>query len=119
MAPSTVSPPGVPGEKWSPVAQKDPPPLIDWSGRMAFPANGATGLTAARSWVADFVNHLASTESERNPNAALRLQIEAPTQPSAKLSRTSASPGNPEAGSPPQFKVPIRVLPKLTAGDRI
>jgi Ca2+-binding RTX toxin-like protein len=118
MAPPAAALSRLPGEKLSTVAQRVSPPLIDWSGRMAFPANGATGLSAARSWVADFVNHLASTASERNPNAALRLQIEAPSQPSAKPSRTSALLRDPDAGSHPQIKVPIRVSPKLAAGDR-
>ncbi|MBK7953152.1 MAG: hypothetical protein IPK02_03725 [Candidatus Accumulibacter sp.] len=112
MAPPAAALSRLPGEKLSTVAQRVSPPLIDWSGRMAFPANGATGLSAARSWVADFVNHLASTASERNPNVVLRLQIEAPSQPSAKPSRTSALLRDPDAGSYPQIKVPIRVSPE-------
>ena len=58
-------------------------PVIDWS-------NGSTRTVAAEAsaskWVGDFINHLGKTEAQRNPNAALRLQVDAAPKVTPRLS---------------------------------
>ncbi len=53
------------------------PVVIDWNGS-AFGAD--TGSTSASSsdytgWMTDFVNHLGRNESERNPNAKIKVLV--------------------------------------------
>jgi hypothetical protein len=54
-------------------------PNIDWSNLYAEPVQAlATPVAAsskAQEWQADFVNQLALSEAERNPNANLRVQV--------------------------------------------
>ena len=53
---------------------------IDWSQPVldvTKPKKGDVPVTAQPAWVGDFVNHLARTNSERNPNLGLRVQVEA------------------------------------------
>ena len=52
-------------------------PVVDLSGKkpvigswLAAPANGAKA-----KWMDDFINHLGRSETQRNPNATLRLQV--------------------------------------------
>ena len=52
-------------------------PVVDLSAKkagvgswLAAPASGAKA-----KWMDDFVNHLGRSETQRNPNAALRLQV--------------------------------------------
>jgi hypothetical protein len=52
-------------------------PSIDWSATYGGPVVGtapAAGKTA--KWQDDFVNHLARSEAQRNPNAGLRVQVD-------------------------------------------
>ncbi|MCB1943613.1 MAG: hypothetical protein KDI53_16485, partial [Candidatus Accumulibacter sp.] len=58
---------------------KASPPVIDWSASLGGQGSGADVVRpAARSdWLGDFVNHLARSEAKRNPNAALRVQVDA------------------------------------------
>jgi hypothetical protein len=71
-----VSLPGVaaPQINWTPIGTDTPPQIL-----VAAPAK-------APAWQSDFVNHLARTEAQRNPNANLRVQINLAPKVSANLS---------------------------------
>ena len=61
---------------------------IDWSQSapdLAKPKKGGAPVTAQPAWVGDFVNHLARTNSERNPNLGIRVQVEAASKVSSTL----------------------------------
>ncbi len=63
-------------------------PMIDLSGK--FSGDGVwvsptSGSNKSR-WMVDFVNHLGLSETERNPNAALRLHIPVSSDPAPRLS---------------------------------
>jgi hypothetical protein len=63
-----------------------PAPTIDWSGNFAAPVVSAAPAAAKTpKWQDDFVNHLARTEAQRNPNAALRVQVDLAPKLSAAL----------------------------------
>jgi hypothetical protein len=66
-------------------------PVINWSN--SFPAAGVWSAPAADwskpSWRGDFVNHLAQSETQRNPNASLRLHIPVTAKVSPTLSGLS------------------------------
>ena len=49
------------------------------------PKKGDVPVTAQPAWVGDFVNHLARTNSERNPNLGIRVQVEAASKVSSTL----------------------------------
>jgi len=61
---------------------------IDWSQPVldvTKPKKGDVPATAQPAWVGDFVNHLARTNSERNPNLGIRVQVEAASKVSSTL----------------------------------
>ena len=77
-----------------------PVPVFDWSalGRQAEqPAQRqssgrvAASTSGAATWQLDFVNHLGRTEKQRDPNAALRLQVDLSPRVSVKLSTMQAA----------------------------
>ena len=84
---------------WAPAAADGARrlPTVDWSAPVRPPADTAVSRKAtgpgvatpssAASWQRDFVNHLGRTEGQRNPNAALRLQIDLASRVSASLSK--------------------------------
>ena len=47
--------------------------------------NTKSPVTAQPAWVGDFVNHLARTNSERNLNLGIRVQVEAASKVSSTL----------------------------------
>jgi hypothetical protein len=51
--------------------------VIDWTN--SYPGHGRSKAPAgnASRWVADFVNHMGQSETQRNPNASLRVHIPA------------------------------------------
>jgi hypothetical protein len=60
-----------------PVAPSPQSPVIDWSVAQA-PADAPASPVAARggNWQDEFVNHMAKTEAQRKPNAAMRVQVD-------------------------------------------
>jgi len=48
---------------------------------------GDTPVTAQPAWAGDFVNHLARTNSERNPNLGIRVQVDVASKVSSTLRR--------------------------------
>jgi hypothetical protein len=60
--------------------------LIDWSaGTAPMPLTVSAVAARTSNWQDEFVNHLAKTEAQRNPNAGLRIQVDL----SPKLGATS------------------------------
>jgi hypothetical protein len=47
-------------------------PVINWD---ALPASDLSASAGGSSWVVDFVNGMALTEAERNPNSSIRVEI--------------------------------------------
>jgi len=72
-------------DAWSPIyvsADRS----IDWSQPILDVAKSKkSDLRVAPAWVGDFVNHLARTESERNPNIGIRVHVEGASRVSALL----------------------------------
>ena len=62
-------------------------PVIDWSAGRSRPQAGTTA--SADKWLGDFVNHLGKTQAQRNPNAALRLQMDVAPKLAPRLSTFS------------------------------
>jgi hypothetical protein len=61
---------------------------IDWSGTFDQPAkkkDKAGDAPAQPAWLGDFVNHLARSETQRNPNLGIRVHVET----GSRLSTTS------------------------------
>ncbi|HET7365586.1 MAG TPA: hypothetical protein VFJ70_18610, partial [Burkholderiales bacterium] len=61
---------------------------IDWGDAgtdVVKPKKGDAPVTAQPSWVGDFVNHLARTNSERNPNLGIKVQVGAASKTSSTL----------------------------------
>jgi hypothetical protein len=68
-------------------------PMIDWSSLHADTTPQIVLPTPAKApaWQSDFVNHLARSEAQRNPNASLRVQINVAPKVSANLSTLHSS----------------------------
>ena len=64
---------------------------IDWSSpALETPVKirkGDAPAVAQPAWLGDFVNHLARTESQRNPNLGIRVQVEPASRASASLNK--------------------------------
>jgi hypothetical protein len=61
---------------------------IDWgetTDGVVKAKKGDTPVTAQPAWVGDFVNHLARTNSERNPNLGIRVQVDTASKVSSTL----------------------------------
>ena len=61
---------------------------IDWNAPVLDGVKAKKGdapVTAQPAWVGDFVNHLARTNGERNPNLGIRVQLEAGSKVSSTL----------------------------------
>ena len=72
----------------APDRSDDLAPAIAWASVAAPPTASTTrsqASAAPRGWVGDFVNHLARSDAQRNPNAALRLHIDLPARVSPQL----------------------------------
>ena len=52
---------------------------------MPSPRTLAARIATAPGWVGDFVNHLARSDAQRHPNAALKLQLDVQTRVSSGL----------------------------------
>jgi hypothetical protein len=86
----TLSAPVLPGFAWMPDAMAAAPgasPLIDWSTGVTTPLPPVSADAATPAWQGDFVNHLARSEAQRNPNASLKVQVDV----APKLGSTSRS----------------------------
>ena len=63
-------------------------PTINWSGVYAEPVSplALTKPVKTQAWQSDFVNNLARSEAQRNPNANLRVQVNVAPKLTAELS---------------------------------
>lgn len=50
-------------------------PEIDWMGSVAGSATTTTPAGSQPAWLSDFVNGLAQTPGERDPNTAIRIKL--------------------------------------------
>ena len=53
-----------------------PAPVIDWSAALEPGVQAAAQAAPNRGWVGDFINHLARSEAQRNPNLGLRVHAD-------------------------------------------
>ncbi len=61
-------------------------PGIDWGAlNRAHPSAARSVPAPAASWQTDFVNHLARSEAERNPNARMRIQLDVSLEADVEL----------------------------------
>jgi hypothetical protein len=58
------------------LAEKSKPsaPTINWDKPIDVTAYQTSALSSTPAWVDDFLNHLGQTETQRNPNAAIRVR---------------------------------------------
>jgi hypothetical protein len=66
-----------------PSDRGDAAPIINWDNRIDAVGEVARGPSAgSQEWLDDFLNHLGQNESQRNPNAGLRVH---PTPPAVHV----------------------------------
>jgi hypothetical protein len=82
-ASNSLLPEGLPTRIAAQRADAAPPPTIDWQGS-AFDSQDRDDLLSPSGWMTDFVKHLGQSESERAPNANIRLLV-----PSAAIKAVS------------------------------
>ena len=63
-------------------------PVINWDAVLASDVSASAGRS---SWVADFVNGMALTEAERNPNSSIRVEVPKQTRRLSRNVRAGAS----------------------------
>ena len=66
--------PAAQAEKASFSTKDSSAPTINWDKPIDVTAYQTSALASTPAWVDDFLNHLGQTETQRNPNAAIRVR---------------------------------------------